>query len=176
LRKSQSGKTVPAGAAQNSITLELPGNPTPSSGDAPAEVPGAIDFFNNQFNPATDTLLVRGVFANPEKAAAPPLRPGMFVRVKVTIGAPYPALLVPDFAILRKMGKEYVYVADADNRVKEIPVVIGQLQDRALRVIKGGQLTDKDRVIVSRLLEIQPKQEIVPVPRPADEATAPVSH
>ena len=32
-----------------------------------------------------------------------------------------------------------------------------------LEAIKSGELTAKDRVIVTRLLDIQPKQEIVPV-------------
>ena len=60
--------------------------------------------------------------------------------------------------------------------MKEIPVVIGQLQEQVLRVIKRetdpktgqikpGQLTAEDRVIVTRLLDLQPNQEIVPVPQ-----------
>jgi multidrug efflux pump subunit AcrA (membrane-fusion protein) len=146
-----------------------------------------VDFFNNQFNPATDTLLVRGVFANPQKEGAARLRPGMFVRVKLWIGQPYKALLVPDRAIVSKMGKRYVYVADPNNRVREIPVTIGQLQENGLRVIKKApkppeekgkptsdqakvrELTDKDRVIVTRLLEIHPEEEIVPEPLSAGE-------
>jgi multidrug efflux pump subunit AcrA (membrane-fusion protein) len=137
-----------------------------SAPDAPpARLTGEINFFNNQFNPATDTLLVRGIFENPPKSAGGSrLRPGMFVRVKVSIGEPYKALVVPDRAILSKMGKKYLYIADENNRVKEIPVVIGQLQEQGLRVIKPGPLKATDRVIVTRLLDIQPKQEIVPVP------------
>jgi len=147
------------------ISLELP-----VAASTAAQVPpiqGQVDFFNNQFNPATDTILVRGVFENPTKTGGGSrLRPGMFVRVKVTIGEPYKALVVPDQAILAKMGKKYVYVADQDNRVKEIPVVIGQLQEQGLRVIKQGQLQATDRVIVSRLLDIHLNQEILPVPLP----------
>jgi len=149
--------------AKAPVSLELPSG---SSAAQPSQLLGDIDFFNNQFNPATDTLLVRGVFDNPtKKEGGSRLRPGMFVRVKVSIGEPFQALVVPDRAILSKMGKKYVYVADADNRVKEIPVVIGQLQEQGLRVIKSGPLKATDRVIVTRLLDIQPKQEIVPVPQ-----------
>jgi membrane fusion protein, multidrug efflux system len=162
--ESTPGKKAQAHGVLGSLFLELPGNPSSPSGDLTSQIEGSIDFFNNQFNPATDTLLVRGVFTNPKKPdGIPRLRPGMFVRVKLPIGQPYKALLVPDRAILSKMGKKYVYVADADNRVKEIPVVIGQPQENGLRVIKGGELTGKDRVIVTRLLDIQPKQEIRPV-------------
>jgi multidrug efflux system membrane fusion protein len=165
------GKAAPVPGALGSISLELPGNPTSASEGQTPRVPGILDFFNNQFNPATDTLLVRGKFRNPpQTAGAPRLRPGMFVRVKLSIGKPYRALLVPDRAILSKMGKKYVYVAGADNRVKEIPVTIGQLQEKGLRVIKGGQLKATDRVIATRLLDIQPNQEIIPVPLPSQPA------
>lgn len=150
--------------------------PTAAVSEKPSPIRGEVDFFNNQFNPATDTILVRGVFENPtKKEGRSRLRPGMFVRVTVNVGEPYTALLVPDKAILSKMGKKYVYVVDKDNVVKEIPVVIGQLQEQVLRVIKRetdpktgqikpGQLTAEDRVIVTRLLDLQPNQEVVPVP------------
>ena len=140
-------------------------------------ISGEVDFFNNQFNPATDTILVRGIFDNPtQKDGRARLRPGMFVRVKLSIGAPYKALVVPDQAIISKMGKKYVYVVGDGDRVKEIPVVIGQLQEQGLRVIKSqkdpatgavkpGQLEATDRVLVSRLLDIQPNQVIQPVPQ-----------
>jgi multidrug efflux system membrane fusion protein len=170
------GKTAPGPDGRGALSLELPGDPTSPSAGATAQVQGSLDFFNNQFNPATDTILVRGIFPNARQAGnAPQLRPGMFVRAKLSIGQPYRALLVPDVAILSKMGKKYVYVVGADNRVQEIPVTIGQLQEKGLRVIKGGPLTAGDRVIVTRLLDIQPKQVVVPIPlppQPADEAGA----
>jgi multidrug efflux pump subunit AcrA (membrane-fusion protein) len=163
------------------ISLELPVSASASSAVDTPLISGEVDFFNNQFNPATDTILVRGVFENPvRKEGSSRLRPGMFMRVKVSIGDPYTALVVPDRAILSKMGKKYVYVVGEGNRVKEIPVVIGQLQEQGLRVIKRetdpmtgqvkpGQLTATDRVIVTRLLDIQPKQEIQPVPQQSSE-------
>jgi multidrug efflux system membrane fusion protein len=172
--EGKAGKKGPPQGALGSVYLELPGAPSASAGDQAAQIEGSLDFFNNQFNPATDTLLVRGVFMNPQKSdGTPRLRPGMFVRVKLPVGQPYPALLVPDRAILSKMGKKYVYVAGEDNKVKEIPVIIGQPQENGMRVIRGGQLTAKDRVLVTRLLDIQPNQEIRPVlpqpPAPADK-------
>ena len=157
------------------ISLEPPVAASVAAQNAP--LAGEIDFFNNQFNPATDTILVRGVFDNtPKKDGGARLRPGMFVRVKLSIGDPYQALVVPDQAILSKMGKKYVYVVGDDDRVKEIPVIIGQLQEQGLRVIKRaqdpatgaikpGQLAETDRVLVTRLLDIQPNQVIQPVPR-----------
>jgi multidrug efflux system membrane fusion protein len=158
-------------AAKAPVALEMPAGSSSAADAQPSLLAGDIDFFNNQFNPATDTLLVRGVFDNPtKKEGGSRLRPGMFARVKVSIGEPYKALVVPDRAILSKMGKKYLYIADENSRVKEIPVVIGQLQEQGLRVIKTGQLQATDRVIVTRLLDIQPKQEIVPVPQQSSTA------
>jgi multidrug efflux system membrane fusion protein len=206
---SEPGKNGPAPGALGPIDLELPGQPTGESANEASYLPGTIDFVNNQFNPGTDTLLVRGRFRNPAKlplpalgsstvglgtsplgagpfsatalmieataqtAGAPRLRPGMFARVKLRIGQPYGALLVPDYAIISKMGKKYVYVAGADNRVKAIPVVIGQLQEKRLRVIRPGELTAKDRVIVTRLLEIQPNDVVQPSLLVRDEPAPP---
>jgi multidrug efflux system membrane fusion protein len=147
------------------ITMELPTASSSATTTQPSQVTGEVDFFNNQFNPATDTILVRGIFDNPmKKEGGARLRPGMFVRVRVSIGEPYKALVVPDRAILAKMGKKYLYVVGDDNKVKELPVVIGQLQEQGLRVIRPGQLKATDRVIVTRLLDIQPNQEVQPNP------------
>jgi multidrug efflux system membrane fusion protein len=166
-------KKGPTQAASGDVFLELPGNPT-APGEPGPQVKGTIDFFNNQFNPATDTLLVRGRFINPKTANERPLlRPGMFVRVRLPIGQVYKALLVPDRAVLSKMGKKYVYLAGDNGRVKEVPVVIGQPQEKALRVIKEGQLTENDKVIVTGLLDLQPNQEVRAIPLPSPGAGEP---
>ncbi len=168
--KTGQEKTGQDKAGKGAVSLESAAGSTALPGTSSAALTGDMDFFNNQFNPATDTLLVRGIFDNPtRKEGGSRLKPGMFVRVKVSIGEPYPALVVPDRAILSKMGKKYLYLADENNRVKEIPVTIGQLQEEGLRVIKPGQLKATDRVIVTRLLDIQPKQEIVAVPQQSSQ-------
>src|SRR5262249_1468714 len=85
------------GRTLGSFSLELTGASTSPSGGQTAQFKGQINWVNNQFNPATDTILVRGVFDNPRiKEGTPRLRPGMFVRVTVDIGQPHPELLVPD--------------------------------------------------------------------------------
>ena len=61
---------------------------------------GTINFVNNQVNPTTGSILVRGVFPNPEpKGGHRLLSPGMFARIRLPIGVPHPALLVIDRAI-----------------------------------------------------------------------------
>ena len=66
---------------------------------------GSLNFINNAVNPTTGTIAVRGKFDNPR----PPngrrlMSPGMFVRIRLPIGQPYPALLVIDRAIGSDQG------------------------------------------------------------------------
>ncbi len=127
---------------------------------------GNIDFFNNLVNPATDTLLAHGVFANPKKANGRDLKPGMFVRVNLPISRPHQALLVIDQAITSIQGRKNLYVLDDKDTVQELPVTIGQLQSDGLRVVQGKGLDDKTRVVVSKLLQVRPKLQVQPVLQP----------
>ena len=109
---------------------------------------GTINFVNNQVNPTTGSILVRGVFPNPlPKGGHRLLSPGMFVRVRLPIGQPYPALLVIDRAVGSDQGHKYVYVLDAENKAQSRRVTTGPLQDDGLRVIEQGLKPD-DLVIV----------------------------
>ena len=44
---------------------------------------GIIDFVDNRVDPNTGTILIRGVFPNPQPYL---LAPGLFVRIRVPIG------------------------------------------------------------------------------------------
>ena len=100
---------------------------------------GTINFINNQVNPGTGSITVRGVVPNskPENGVRL-LSPGMFVRVRLPIGKPHDALLVIDRAIGSDQGMKYVYVVDDKNIVQQRRVETGALQDDGLRVIDGG--------------------------------------
>jgi multidrug efflux system membrane fusion protein len=125
---------------------------------------GHIDFINNQFNPLTGTIAVRGVFANPKSPqGARLLAPGMFVRVRLPISNPHPALLVIDRAIGSDQGLKYVYVVDAANKVQYRRVKTGPLQPDGLRVISEG-LRPGERVVVGSLQQVRPGAVINPSP------------
>jgi len=133
---------------------------------------GTVNFLNNLVNPATDTMLVRSEFPNPNvspdltKAIVRELKPGMFVRVQLPISQPHQALLVLDQAITSIQGQKTLYVVDDTNTVKELAVTIGQLQSDGLRVVQGKGLDEKTRVVVSKLLQVRPKTQIEPVLQP----------
>jgi multidrug efflux system membrane fusion protein len=123
---------------------------------------GSVNFVDNQVDPTTGSITVRGVFSNPE----PPggirlLAPGMFVRIRLPIGPPHPALLVVDRAVASDQGLKYVYVLDAGNKVQYRRVTTGPLQDDGLRVIERGLKPDEG-VVVGGLQQVRPRMQIQP--------------
>jgi multidrug efflux system membrane fusion protein len=139
---------------------------------------GSIDFVNNVVNPSTGTIAVRGLFENP----LPPngrrlLSPGMFVRIRLPIGQPHPALLVVDRALGSDQGQKYLYVVDAQNKIQYRKITAGALQDDGLRVIEDGLKSD-DLVVTGGVQQIKPGQEVdhdapQPMPIPGLPSTAP---
>jgi membrane fusion protein, multidrug efflux system len=129
---------------------------------------GKINFINNQVNPTTGSISVRGVFDNPKPpGGARLLSPGMFARIRLPIGAPHDAVLVIDKAIASDQGLKYVYVLDADNHVQSRRVTTGSQQEGGLRVITDGLKPD-ERIVVGGLQQIRPKMEVRPdeIPMP----------
>jgi RND family efflux transporter MFP subunit len=123
-------------------------------------IKGYINFSNNQLNPSTGSIVVRGVFPNPK----PPhgvrvMAPGMFVRVRLPLGPPHPALLVIDRAIQSDQGQKFIYVVNAQNKAEYRPVVVGALQDDGLRVVTSG-LSATDRVVVGALQQLRPNMDV----------------
>jgi membrane fusion protein, multidrug efflux system len=142
---------------------------------------GTINFVNNAINPSTGTLAVRGVFPNsmPENGVRL-LAPGMFVRIRVPIGQPHPALLVIDRAVGSDQGLKFVYVVGPDNKVEYRRVTTGALQPDGLRVIEDGLKPD-DRVVVGGIQQVRPRMQIeveeqpMPTLEGDDSAAAPAA-
>jgi multidrug efflux system membrane fusion protein len=123
---------------------------------------GTVDFVNNQVNPGTGSITVRGIIPNakPENGVRL-LSPGMFVRVRLPIGKPHDALLVIDRAIGSDQGIKYVYTADDKNVIQQKRVETAALQEDGLRVIDSG-LTAQDWVVIGGIQQIRPRMTITP--------------
>jgi multidrug efflux system membrane fusion protein len=142
---------------------------------------GTIDFVNNQLNPTTGSILVRGVFPNPKpKVGTRLLSPGMFVRIRMPIGQAHPALLVIDRAVGSDQGLKFVYVVDDKNTVQYQRVTTGALQEDGMRVIEQGLKAD-EWVVTGGILQVRPRMVVrpdkVPMPnlgQPAAAETPPV--
>ncbi len=117
---------------------------------------GTINFVDNQVNPKTGTLRLRGVFPNQGET----LLPGFFVRVRAPIGEAHPALLVTERAIDNDQGQKILYVVNDKNEVISRPISVGALHD-GLRVIEDG-VKPGERVIVNGLLQVRPGVTVEP--------------
>ena len=125
---------------------------------------GKVDFVNNVVNPSTGTIAIRGVFSNPlPKDGRRLLSPGMFVRIRLPLGQPHPALLVIDRALGSDQGLKFVYVVDDQHKIQYRRVTTGALQDDGLRVIEDG-LHPADWVVVGALQKVRPLMEVDPDP------------
>jgi RND family efflux transporter MFP subunit len=143
-------------------------------GDLPAVKPGlaaevtadaygghVFDGTVEQINPVGD--IISRVFATKIRVANSDhlLRPGMFVKVEITTGAPVDVIAVPQNAVVSSAGLYYVFLVDGD-RVKRQQVQVGQVIGENVEITSGlaeGQqvvltdvstLNDGDQVIISQ--------------------------
>lgn len=137
---------------------------------------GVLDFTSDRVDPDTGAIRMRAVLPNKDNVLAP----GLFVRVRLALGAPYKALLVSDRTIASDQGLKYVYVIDAENKVRYRRVMIGALQSDGLRVIAEGLKPD-ERVVSGRLhglrpgMTVRPQEGDTPVPKLPQPSEAPPS-
>jgi RND family efflux transporter MFP subunit len=120
---------------------------------------GTIQYVAPALDPATGTLLVRGILPNPDRV----ILPGFFVRMRLPMGkVDKSALLVPDKALQTDQGGTYLLVLDEHDVVRQRYVQLGALMG-ALRVVTAG-LGPEDRVVVGELWRATPGTRVVPQP------------
>jgi RND family efflux transporter MFP subunit len=83
----------------------------------------AIESKDARMDPATGTARWRATLPNPDGV----LMPGMFARVRLLVGSPHKALLIPEQALGSDQGRRFVFVIDKRNTVERRFVETGQL-------------------------------------------------
>jgi RND family efflux transporter MFP subunit len=127
---------------------------------------GTIEYVAPQLDPATGTLLVRGILPNPDRA----ILPGFFVRMRLPMGrVDRNALLVPDRSLQTDQGGQYLLVLDSSDVVRQRYVQLGSLMG-ALRVVSSG-LAPEDRVVVGDLWRATPGTKVTPKPTTIEAIT-----
>lgn len=127
---------------------------------------GRLDFLDNQVNPRTGTIRGRAVFDNREGR----FTPGLYARLKLVGSASYAATLIQDGAVGTDLGKKFVLVLGADNRVAYRAIELGPKLE-GLRIVRSG-LAKGEQVVVNGLQRARPGATVAPQSVPmADEAT-----
>ncbi len=157
---TQQAQQIRANLDQRRLTLaELHRIPVEAalSGETGFPHRGTLEYVAPAIDPATGTLLVRGILPNPTYA----LVPGVFVTVRLPMGrTTQSALLVPDRALQEDQGGRYVLVVGADDLVQQRYVQTGALVGN-LRVVTSGLNAD-DRIVVGELWRASPGTKVTP--------------
>jgi membrane fusion protein (multidrug efflux system) len=126
---------------------------------------GKLDFVNNTISANTDTILLRGTIPNPPlpgAVAARELTDGEFVNVIVEGVQPIEALTIPRAAVLSDQAGDYVDVVDAQNKVEQRHITLGQSTPTTAVVMTG--LKQGEMVVLEGLQKVRPGQTVTPGP------------
>ncbi len=150
LLKSRRGVPGPTDAQKWPVFLGLP-----SEEGYPHR--GYLDFAAISLTTTTGTLLMRGIFSNPDGQ----ILSGLYARVRVPVEQ-RAAFLVPEVAIGHDQQGSYLFVVNEKNVVERRTVKTGPAVD-SLRAIDEG-LKGTERVIVNGLLRAAPGRQVTPEP------------
>ncbi|SEM89474.1 membrane fusion protein, cobalt-zinc-cadmium efflux system [Nitrosospira multiformis] len=93
---------------------------------------GLIIFVADTVNPLTRTVMVRTVVENPRRK----LKPAMLASMHI-LDNPVESLVVPETAVVRENNRDYVFLAQGDNRFLRVPVELGPEVGDMRPVLKG---------------------------------------
>jgi membrane fusion protein, multidrug efflux system len=130
-------------------------------GDKPHPVQGVLTFIDNQVDPTTGTVRLKGTFKNSEKL----LWPGQFVEVSLELASQPNALVVPSEAVQTGQGEQYVYVVKPDQTVDYRAIKVERIMNGEAvvqsgvaageQVVTDGQL----RLVPGARVQIKPESQ-----------------
>ena len=118
---------------------------------------GEFDYLDPSVDRATDTLLARALFPNPEGV----LLPGQFVTVIVRQKQPVSAVVIPQAAVQKDQRGHFVLVVDRADRAGIRRVVLDEATGTGWIVSEG--LVEGERVVVQGLQKLRPDMVVNPV-------------
>jgi membrane fusion protein (multidrug efflux system) len=111
---------------------------------------GSLDFTDLAVDPGTGSVSLRAVAPNPDRR----LLPGMFVKLRLTLGQLQGAYVIPQASVLRDALGAYVLIVNDGGSVEQKRV---ELQTSAgSEWVVTGELQDGDQVIVAGLQKVRP--------------------
>jgi len=114
---------------------------------------GRITFADAEFNQQTGTYLLRATLPNPEAR----LKPGQFVRARVSGNVRPNAILVPQKAVMQGAQGHFVFVV-VDGKAQARPVKVGEWLGAEWFIEEG--LEAGDMVITEGMMKVAPGAEV----------------
>jgi len=126
--------------------------------------PAAIDYADVEVDSATGTARIRAIVPNPDEE----LVSGLYVQVKIPNPDPgKDSILIPNIAIQRDLGGDFVLVVTQENKVQRLNITLGDRVDH-LRIVKKG-LTGKEKIITQGFQRVREGMTVDPQPVPAKQ-------
>jgi len=117
---------------------------------------GKFVFIDRAVDVKTGTLRIRAEFPNSAKS----LRPGMFARIKVDLGARPGSVVVPERAVAELQGKTFVWVVGADNKAAQRAVKVGETLGANVLILEG--LKAGDHIVTEGLQKVREGAPVQP--------------
>lgn len=111
---------------------------------------GTVDFVDNAVDTVSGSVTLKATFANADRR----LWPGAFVPITLTLGQTANSVLVPSIAVQQGPQGPYVFVPDAQGKVRQVQVTVDRAVGELTAVAKG--LAAGDRVVVDGQSRIFP--------------------
>jgi multidrug efflux system membrane fusion protein len=115
---------------------------------------GRISFVDNQVDPSTGTIRVKGSFANEDRR----LWPGQFVNVVVTLTTDTGAIVVPTTAVQAGQQGQYVFVVKPDQTAELRTVTVARTVTNESIIQQG--LTPGETVVTDGQLRLVPGSRV----------------
>lgn len=119
---------------------------------------GQLDFVDNVLASASATIRARAIVDNAEGL----FTPGLFARLRIPGSPLYPALLIPDEAVVTQQSSKLVMVVGEDGTVEAREIRPGP-REFGLRVVRRG-LEPDERIIINGLMRARPGAKVTPQP------------
>jgi membrane fusion protein, multidrug efflux system len=146
--------------AAGSLTVEArpPNDSTPPS-------KGRIGFVDNQVDPTTGTIRIKGTFPNEDRR----LWPGQFVNISVTLTTDPKALVVPTTAVQMGQQGQYVFVVKPDQTAELRNVTVARAEGPETVIQQG--IAPGETVVIDGQLRLVPGSRVSVKSGPGSQAT-----
>jgi multidrug efflux system membrane fusion protein len=146
--------------AAGSLTVEA----RPPNDTSPPST-GRIGFVDNQVDPTTGTIRMKGTFPNQDRR----LWPGQFVNISVTLTTDPGALVVPTTAVQMGQQGQYVFVVKPDQTVELRNVTVARAEGPETVIQQG--IAAGETVVTDGQLRLVPGSRVSIKSGPGAEAT-----
>lgn len=126
---------------------------TPNTSTAAKPISGNISFIDNTVDASSGTIRVKAQFDNSDAS----LWPGQYVNTQVTVQTLAGAVVIPQTAIITNTLGTFVYVVDAEQAARQMPVA--RLHSWGLNAAVSG-LTGDEQVITDGKQNLRPGNKV----------------